>query len=551
MNRYVLLTVVLMMIMLHCGVGPTAGGSTDTELGSVTGMVLDEQGKPSAQAMVDLVPQKHNPVTGALLPDNFTDTTDADGRYAFTDVPVGDYVFLASHQPSNRKLLIPDITVDSGVTKVIAADTLRPTGSIVIEFPGLLDTSADYVYLPGTFLHAPVARRVVMSNVPSGCIPSVWYAVTNDTAQNYPVATSVCVVSDDTVYITDYHSWGHGTSLYLNTSASGAPVSGDITDFPVLIRFTADNFTFNEAQAGGEDLRFTKSDGSPLSHEIERWDPVSGLAEVWVNVDTVHGNNSTQSIRMYWGNPDISDGSNSASVFDTAKGFAGVWHLGESSGSAGDATNNRLDGIREGNLTRVTGAIGYGQFFDGAGDYFEMGNVWNPDTCSFTVCAWVKPSVTNSYRAILTKSFGDTASSAYGWLIELGKDGALVDFMATDTGAWGAAHTFVLASDSCIGDTTAWHHVAVVIDRSGNTKCRLYIDGTDVTPARPFGIIDDVGSIVNSAPMRIGADAKGGCTWKGAMDECSLAALARSPDWVKLCYFNQIKDSRLVSFKKQ
>ena len=251
---------------------------------------------------------------------------------------------------------------------------------------------------------------------------------------------------------------------------------------------------------------------------------------------------------MYWGNADAADSSGGAAVFDTGNGFRGAWHLDENGGVLKDATVNGYNGTGNGAEKRAPGTIGYAQRYGGAGNFTDMGNVCNPGGASFTVCSWVKLSANGSYQAIMAKSKGDSPSSSYGWLVELGADGALVAFMAADTGTWGGPHTFGLASKVFILDTTAWHFISVVIDRSGDKNCRLYIDGSDVTPPSAFGDITGVGDITNSVPLRLGSDAKGGCPWTGSLDECSLAFTVRSPDWVKLSYMNQKVRDALVKW---
>jgi hypothetical protein len=97
-------------------------------------------------------------------------------------------------------------------------------------------------------------------------------------------------------------------------------------------------------------------------------------------------------------------------------------------------------------------------------------------------------------------------------------------------------------------DTIAWHHVAAVFDRSGNSNCRLYIDGSDVTSNRT-GDITGVGTLVNTVAMKIGSEADGDYQWKGSLDECTVAYTTRSPDWVRLCYMNQRTNDRLIQFR--
>ena len=170
-----------------------------------------------------------------------------------------------------------------------------------------------------------------------------------------------------------------------------------MTGFPVLIRLTGSAFDFSQAQTSGGDLRFAKSDNTPLPYEIERWDPAAGMAEVWVKVDTVLGNDNTHAITMYWGNPNVADSSNGAAVFDTASGFQGVWHLGEAGNTvAKDATINGFNGTLYGMTaaSSVPGAIGIARNFDGASGYIQMigtaaGKLNFSQNGFYAVSAWV------------------------------------------------------------------------------------------------------------------------------------------------------------------
>src|SRR5690606_32079229 len=98
-------------------------------------------------------------------------------------------------------------------------------------------------------------------------------------------------------------------------------------------------------------------DATPLPYQIESWS--SGAAAIWVKVDTIKGNNSTQKIRMHWGNGSAAAESNGAAVFDTANGFRGVWHLHDSTttGSA-DATVLATNATWHNGPVRTAGLIG-------------------------------------------------------------------------------------------------------------------------------------------------------------------------------------------------
>src|SRR5690606_5078167 len=123
------------------------------------------------------------------------------------------------------------------------------------------------------------------------------------------LVVNIAAATADGAYAT---AWSRHATLTLNTTATGANITGTVTKFPVLVRLgTADSAVFNAAHATGKDVRFTKMDNTTrLPHQIDHWDNAGKSAAVWVLVDSVIGNNNTQSIRMHWGNASASPLSN-------------------------------------------------------------------------------------------------------------------------------------------------------------------------------------------------------------------------------------------------
>ena len=152
--------------------------------------------------------------------------------------------------------------------------------------------------------------------------------------------------------VDDYSQWHYSKKVYINTKEGGANISTDQSNFPLLVRLTSANFNFSQAQSGGQDIRFAKSTGVHFPYQIERWDNVNQLAELWVNVDVVKGYNDAQYIMMYWGNSAAADSGSSSKVFTTTNNFAGVWHLKEDpsggSNAIKDATANANNGTLNG-----------------------------------------------------------------------------------------------------------------------------------------------------------------------------------------------------------
>jgi hypothetical protein len=146
----------------------------------------------------------------------------------------------------------------------------------------------------------------------------------------------------------DYSDWQYSKNIIINTSTSGTYIAGSLVNYPLLLRLDNTNFDFLQTQTNGIDIRFASAEGSHLSFEIERWDFAAQKALVWVKVDHIYGNSSTQYITMYWGNASASYMSDSEAVFDNNDGFVGVWHLREDGNTKADgyldATLNSNDG---------------------------------------------------------------------------------------------------------------------------------------------------------------------------------------------------------------
>ena len=141
----------------------------------------------------------------------------------------------------------------------------------------------------------------------------------------------------------DMSDWQHSGTFYIITTAEGAglPATAVENNFPLLVRLDKDFFDFRQAQAHGQDIRFTDADGSALAYQIEQWQATAGTASIWVRVPTIRGN-AQQAITMHWGHSKAAGESNGEKVFMTGEGFAGVWHLGD---NLEDATANNLDGV--------------------------------------------------------------------------------------------------------------------------------------------------------------------------------------------------------------
>jgi hypothetical protein len=552
-SRTILLTMIAALCLpcVSCLQKQIAGG-TDTETGGtvVAGSIRKSDGTPAPNTVVALIPTDYNPAADAALPGSLTDTTKADGFYAITVPKKGRYNIQAVNLVSRNRLLLLGVDCEESPVNVPTGSLTIP-GSVRLSLPDVIDAVNGYCYIPGTSLFVRLRAKtdfVDIDSVPTGIMPSIVYGSFNSSAATI-LRYSVAVNTGDTARVYN-PGWKFSRHIILNTSASGAGVSGTVVDFPVLIRLCTNDFDLSQMQPGGADIRFTKPDNAFLFHEIERWDASVGHAEIWVKIDTMRGDDSVQSITMYWGNPAASDSSRGGAVFDTANGFQGVWHLGDAKDdSVRDATANRYHGASPDTArpSIAEGIIGNCRVFNGNGTYITMPNTADgrlnfPQNGSYTVSAWVSiDTFNNAPQLIVSKGYEQyflrsTYFPSKSW--------EFVEF--DETTNW--------QSSRSPGTNRQWTLLTGV--RQGSMQF-LYCNGVLADSAKD--VWPNQGNSRNTSnDLSIGGFLKevtipennGYCFFKGSIDEVRILSAAQSPEWVRLCYMNQRADDRLIVYKK-
>jgi hypothetical protein len=493
-------------------------------------------------------------------------------------------------------------TSGNGTRALVRSVVLGPLGNLhyspdtAVYAVGLpVTNSPSYTgRAPTAFSVTPALPAGLALNATTGVITGSPTAVTG--IANYTVRATNTAGPDTTTRILrltisaaeTYSTWAQHKDLYINTTANGAAVPGNVTQFPLLVRLDSSNFNtgFAQSMAGGADLRFTKlGDVVRLKHEIEHWDSTAKRAIVWVLVDSIRGNERNQRIRMHWSKPGSPNASHGPSVFDTANGFVAVWHMSETISAVGqslvDATANgttaklALQGTGAAPANNTTGPVGVGKTFGGLatntntnGAYFYVSDssasALNLNTVNgpYTFTAWASPTVCQSGQRIAiiskynnlnvaaTRAFTlQTASSGDFWRLTVNPTSS--EFSAATSG-----NEFV-ADETCTIDT--WQHVAgtyhsvaapVVGDATSAANVTISVNGgTPIT-----GTTADQGtgtSIGNSSPVFIGRLNGTGNTnnrfMRGGLDELTVSRVKRSHDWTKLSYQNQRVGSNVVT----
>jgi hypothetical protein len=541
---------------LRCSSLQTTAGGTGSE--TVIGRIVNEDGTPAGETVVTLHPYNFDPASGQRPSDYGTDTTDSEGRYKITLVsPNSRRITLqAVNLPQRTRTIVPDIDISApSESTVVAIASLHKTGSIKAILVDSSGTGNGYVFIPGTTFHAYVQNGyATIDSVPAQTIPRVYYNDKNVMSAPRSLAEAVDVKPGVATIVT-FSGSSHVAEFSLNTTPGGADVAGNVYGFPLLIRLSSNNFIFSEARVDGSDIRFTKSDNTSLPFEIERWDSAAQRAEIWVKVDTVYGNDSSHFVVMYWGEPAAAMAINHATVFDTANGFRGVWHLAEEAAGVGtkglykDATgrNNGDDFI---SATDRSGIIGYGHAFDGIDDYILVNSpVTNFLKGDVTIALWVNihdsgGTILSKLDTTLTWNKGETSlyfgdgTNAHTFP---GVNGARLSFV-------GYKDDYAIAGQSVASD--GWHYLVYTWKWHGDSTGtpQYYIDGMEVPLSRDSLVIRSDENI--NAILRIGQPNNNESYgyFKGLMDELEVSAVARSADWINLSYMNQKAQDALVKW---
>ncbi len=542
----ILLVAAAVLVFTCSRESPLASGSSSE---TVIGQITNSDGTPARLTVVTILPADYNPVTFSPRGETVSDTTDSSGAYCMRVADSGRYNIQAVQLSRRTRLLITGIGVSGDSTRV-ATGTLLSPGAIRTVLPAATDTINGYLYIPGTFnmvLLKGTGGAAVLDSVPCGVVPEILYGVIGTNRVPVLLADTVSVLSGDTA-VTVNSGWQYSQRIFFNTTGSGAGVSGTVVNFPVLVRLTSPTFNFGEAKANGDDLRFARPNGSFCSSQVERWDSAAGVAEVWVSVDTIYGNDASHYIKMLWGNPSAGAVSSGPMVFDTASGFEAVWHLCETTGAlAMDATYNHFDGTPSDTAPVLAdGAVGAAKRFNGTSSFFDIrntsaGKLSFQENGVYTVSAWAyADTLDNGFHVIVGKSDNQYFLKLKQYYPPNPMRWEFVEYH--DKAGWQITDSLAAARTWCYltgvrnGASQSFYLNGALVD----TSIELLAD----TASRYAGDDVTIGKFLTYSSI----DASF-CPFRGMIDEVRISSTARNADWIKLCFMNQKTPDALVQFK--
>ena len=511
---------------------------------ALSGFVTDANKKPVAGANVFIRPSAYLGDTSAAnsplqSPDAVTDSS---GRYHFDSLANGTYVVEFSRDTMGAAVACTLLSAKKTVITLLDQE-IRPSGTIqgFVKYAGNnpvyariygLVRSAHIDLLTGAYhiTRIPQGTYGLQVSAFSDAVPPVSVEnVVVDPGFSTMVDTMVLQMFDEE----DYSQWQYSRIIHLVTTPDGADVADAIMNFPVLVRLDQSAIAFGQTQAGGRDIRFAKQSGRHLRYEIERWDATGRSAAVWVRVDTIYGNDTTD-IVMHWGRKNTADFSAGGQVFGRADGYMGVWHMngtadasgqGHALASQSDATTPAAD----------TGLIGGVMRFNGANSYWAVPYSAAIDGNNrFSISVWAQwlGAAAPGYNRIVSNKQAWNDPAGFEILTISGNDSA-IDVRAEDSIGNGPLH--VVNGWSLHG----WHYITLVWN---NGVCAIYVDGNfaDAPLINAFPATNDLvfGSNVGNTEQK----------WNGCLDEIRLSTGPLSAGWIKLCYQNQKPQDALVRF---
>ncbi|MEO6096275.1 MAG: DUF2341 domain-containing protein [Fibrobacteria bacterium] len=341
----------------------------------------------------------------------------------------------------------------------------------------------------------------------------------------------------------DLSTWSHSQKVFINTTATGAVISGEVVNIPILIRLGKNSIDFSQIGAGGKDLRFRSSDGIALAHSIERWD--ADTAEVWVRVNKVLPN-ANGFILMYWGKTAATQASSPGNVFSLNDSWRVYYEFSDAPSGSGDthakdATLNSWSGQGIGVTSLSDCVIGKCFGLTGA-SHMETPAAAMQGLKTYTVLAWVREKAAvgqgagvQAYPHFFSTKKVEPAQGDFG---TYSQDGVLRYWNGMkSTPSW-----FNYAADFKLTDH-GWHQVAITYSGSSMT---LYGDGI------VLGISAGENVSLGANVLALGGSRTASGTWEGLfsvdIDAVQVTGDAKGEDWIKLAYETQRPGSHILAF---
>jgi hypothetical protein len=343
--------------------------------------------------------------------------------------------------------------------------------------------------------------------------------------------------------------------MYLNgwkfrkpLTVHSSKVTGDLTNFPVLVSIT-DSDLKNRARSDGHDIVFTSSDGHiRLDHEIENYQSATGKLVAWVRIPSLSSSIDTKMFMYYGKSTQTFSLENPEGVWDS--NYLAVWHMNENGSGASDeyyeSTKNNYNGQGgAGDVNKVptetSAKIDSGQDFDGSDDFIDLGSMNPHGYGDFTMEAWYRSTGTSTVDDEYIWSHINEYAQGPGIVFSITNDPGYVDTLRMN-----------LYNDTL--DFEPYYGTSDIVDQQfhyltgvrGNGEVKLYVDANQES-SLPDVHSSQMINVDNSSSPNIG-DLPGETEQvNGVLDEIRISRSPRSWDWINATYNNQNDPSTFIT----
>ncbi|MHC8327164.1 DUF2341 domain-containing protein [Pseudomonas sp. LB1P83] len=316
--------------------------------------------------------------------------------------------------------------------------------------------------------------------------------------------------------------WHYRKQISVDTTPQGAAINQALGRTALLVRLHTGNFTFDGVKEDGSDLRFVAADDKTvLNHQIESFDPLMGMALIWVDVPKVEGG-QRQDLWMYYGNQKAPATGNGQLTFDP--NYTALYHFDGANGTPARDTTAYGNTAQSATGASLDGVIGRALQWNGQPLLLPASpSLQHNAGSAFTFSAWLRLDQANGEQLVLARREG-----ANSLLLGLNQGMPFVEIDGQR-----AVSTQPL-------NPGQWQHLALTAEGS---KVSLYVNGRETASLA-------VAMPAFNSAMAIGADlsASAYLPFNGAMDELRLSKIARPAAQLQADANSQGAESKLVAY---
>jgi len=322
--------------------------------------------------------------------------------------------------------------------------------------------------------------------------------------------------------------WHYRKQITVDTTPQGAAINEALGRTALLVRLHTGNFSFDGVKDDGSDLRFVAADDKTvLNHQIESFDPLMGMALIWVDVPKVEGG-QRQDLWMYYGNQKAPATANGQLTFDP--NYTALYHFEGSNGTPARDTTAYGNTAQNATGASIDGVIGRALQFSGQPLLLPASpSLQHSADGAFTFSAWLRLDQASGEQLLLARREG-----AGSLLLGLNQG---VPFVEID-GQRGVSTQPL--------NPGQWQHLALTAQGS---KVALFVNGRETASlALAMPAFNSVMAIGADLPPLAGAAASAFLPFNGAIDELRLSKVARPASLLLADANAQGAESKLVVY---